>query len=139
MEPSPITPPPSVPQKKGLGTGAKVGIGCGGLVLLVIIAFVIMGLIAAPKLKQLAEDAQKNPTRTTASLMVSASGGAMEMVAEDDAKLRYTVKDKKSGALTTIYWNETKKSAEIVQGDFSAIPTSGAVSPLPAAPESDKP
>ncbi len=113
---------PAPIQKKGLSTGAKVGIGCGGLVLVIIIGFVVAAAVFAPKLKKFAEDAQKNPARATASMMVSASGGNMEMVAEDDANKRYTVKEKKSGSLTTIYWSEKKHAPEVVPGDFSAIP-----------------
>ncbi len=123
--PSAVAPPPN----KGLGTGAKIGIGCGAIVLLAIIGFVIITLIFAPKLKQFGEDAQKNPTRTTAELMVSASFGAFEMVAQDDVNKRYTVKEKKSGSLTTIYWDEKTKTAKTIAGDFSAIPADAASPP----------
>ena len=85
-----------------------------------IIAVVILG----PKAKKFAEDAQKNPTRATATMMVSMSGGKIEMAAEDDANLRYTVKETKSGTLTTIYWDEKTKAAKVIPGDFSAIPAS---------------
>jgi hypothetical protein len=74
------------------------------------------------KLKKFAEDAQKNPTRATAKMMVNVSAGAIEMVAEDDANKRYTVKETKTGKMTTIYWSEKKNAPEVVEGDFSAIP-----------------
>lgn len=139
--PPPHTSPPSSPApKKGLGTGAKIGIGCAGIIVLVIIGFVIVGLMFGPKMKQFAEDAQKNPTRATATMMVST--GAMEMVAEDDANKRYTVKDKKSGTLTTIYWSAKKNAPEVIPGDFSAIPPdSTTATPDPgngAVPEAEK-
>lgn len=114
---------PSSAQKKGLGTPAKIGIGCGAVVILAIIGVVVTAVMFGGKLKQFTEEAKKNPTRATATTMVSASFGHLEMVAEDDANKRYTVKDKKSGALTTVYWNEKKQAAEVVNGDFSAIPT----------------
>ncbi len=125
--PSPPLPPSnfapsSPPPKKGLGTGAKIGIGCGGIVLLVIIGLIVVSVMFGDKFQKFAEDAQKNPTRATATLMVSASGGKLEMVAEDDANKRYTVKETKSGDLTTIYWDEDKKAAKVIPGDFSAIP-----------------
>ncbi len=124
--------PPSTPApKNGLGTGAKIGIGCAAIIGLVIIGFVIVGIMFGPKMKQFAEEAQKNPTRATATMMVST--GAMEMVAEDDVNKRYTVKDKKSGGLTTIYWNEKKSAPEVIPGDFSAIPAD----PATAAPGPD--
>ena len=115
------------PVKKGLGTAAKIGIGCGGLILLIIVGFVVAGIVLGPKLKKFAEDAQQNPTRATATMMVTASGGTMEMVVEDDANKRYTIKEKKTGKLTTVYWDEKTNAPEVIAGDFSAI-SSGAPS-----------
>jgi hypothetical protein len=127
--------PPATP-KKGLGTGAMIGIGCGAIVLLAIIAAVIGTVMLGGKLKNFADEAQKNPTRAAASMMVKLSGGTKEMVAEDDANKRYTIKDTKTGELTTIYWSEKTNKAETIQGDFSAIPVEPPASALPApAPE----
>ncbi|MEO5716851.1 MAG: hypothetical protein ABIT37_25450 [Luteolibacter sp.] len=128
----PVTSPSAPTPKKGLGTGAKIGIGCGGLVLLVIVGIIIAVVMGAGKLKNFAEEAQKNPTRATATMMVSASMGNMEMVAEDDANKRYTVKEKKSGTMTTIYWSAKKNAPEVIPGDFSAIPAETAT-PAPDA------
>jgi hypothetical protein len=122
------TPPPSAAQvppsapKKGLGTGAKIGIGCGAVALLAIIIFVIGTVMLGGKLKEFAKEAQENPTRAAATMMVKASVGTMEMVAEDDANKRYTVRETKTGKLTTIYWNEKTNAPEVIEGDFSAIP-----------------
>jgi hypothetical protein len=128
------TPPPL--QKKGLGPLAWVGIGCGGIVVLVIIAFVVFGVLFGGKIKQFAEDAQKNPARATATTIVTMSAGQLEMVAEDDANKRYTIREKQSGKLTTIYWSERKKAPEVIPGDFSAIPPdSGAASEPVPVPE----
>ena len=124
-----MSPPPQKP-KKGLGTGAKIGIGCGAIVLLVIIGFGIMAVMFGGKVKDFVDEAQKNPTRATATMMVNASGGAMELVAEDDENKRYTVKEVKTGTLTTIYWDAKRNAPVSVPGDFSAIPTAP-----PAAPE----
>ncbi len=63
--------------------------------------------------------------------MVTVSGGKLEMAAEDDANKRYTVREKQSGALTTIYWNEKKKAPDVIQGDFSAIPADAGAAPAP--------
>jgi hypothetical protein len=133
-----MSPPSSPTPKKGLGTGAKVGIGCAGLVGLIIIGFIVVGIMFGPKMKKFAEDAQKNPTRATADMMVST--GAMEMVTEDDVNKRYTVKDKK-GTLTTIYWNAKKNAPEVIPGDFSAIPPDTTTAPgtdSEPAPAADK-
>jgi hypothetical protein len=117
--PHQYTPPTT---KKGLGTGAKVGIGCGVIVILAIIGLIIGGMILGPKATKFLEDAQKNPTRLTANAMVAVSGGKMKMIAEDDVKQRYTVKDETSGVLMTFYWDEQAKTPKTVTGDFSAIP-----------------
>ena len=114
------TPPPL--EKKGLGALAWIGIGCGGIIALGIIVFVVLGFAYGGKIKQFAEDVQKNPTRTMATTMVTMSAGEIEMVKEDDANKRYTVKEKSNGKLTTIYWSERKKTPEVVQGDFSDDP-----------------
>ena len=110
------------PQKKGLGVLAWLGIGCGGIVVLGIIGVGVFTWMFGGNIKHLVEDAQKNPTRAIATVMVSASVGQIEMAAEDDAHLRYTVKEKQSGKLTTIYWSAKNKAPEVIAGDFSAIP-----------------
>jgi hypothetical protein len=109
-----------------------IGIGCGGLVVLIVIVVIIAGVVLAPKMKKFAADAQTNPTRATATMMVSVSGGKMELSAEDDANKRYTVKDTRTGTLTTIYWDEKTKAAKVIQGDFSAIPAAPAEPETPA-------
>lgn len=128
----------STPQKKGLGPLAWVGIGCGGIVVLGIIGFVIFGMMFGGKIKQFAEDAQKNPAKATASLMVSASAGQIEMVAEDDENKRYTVKEKQGGKQTTFYWDAKKNSLGQVDGDFSSIPADSAPDSAPV-PVPDSP
>lgn len=114
-----------------MGTGAKVGIGCGVIVLLAIIALVIAGVFFGGKLKEYGEEAQKNPTRAAASLMVNMSGGQFKMVAEDDVNKRYTVKGP-DGSLMTVYWDEATKAPITIPGDFSAIPVAPSI---PAPPE----
>jgi hypothetical protein len=110
--------PSTPPQKKGLGPLAWVGIGCGSLVLIGIIVMVVIGFMA----KDFVAEAQKNPTRAAVSVAVKFSGGQLELVAEDDVNKRYTLKDKKTGALTTIYWDAQKNEPVTIPGDFSAIP-----------------
>ena len=119
---------PGVP-KKGLGTGAKIGIGCGAIVLRGIIASVFGPVLLGGKLKNFAEEAQKNPPRATAAMMVKASVGNIEMVAEDDVNKRYTVKETKTGKLTTIFWNEKTKAPEVIEGDF--VCRANVLTPLP--------
>lgn len=136
-QPPPAYQPPQA-AKKGLGTGAKIGIGCGALALLAIIGLIIAGVMMGGKMKDFTKDIEKNPTRGVATLMVKMSMGTMEMVAEDDANKRYTVKTKADGSLTTIYWSEKKKAPEVIAGDFSAIPVESAAPEAPAVPEAGK-
>jgi hypothetical protein len=124
---------PVPPQKKGLGVFAWLGIGCGALIFILVIVGVIGFFFLGPRFKQFAEDAQKDPTRTTATTMVSVSMGQIEMVKEDQANKRYTVRQKGTGQLTTIYWDAKLKKPMVVQGDFSAIPAD-AISPSTPAP-----
>ena len=129
--------PPPVPQKKGLGPLAWVGIGCGSLIVIGIIVFVASVFVFGPKVKKFAEDAQKNPTRAMATTTVSVSVGQMEMIAEDDANKRYTIRTKSDGTHTTVYWSEKKHVPETVEGDFSAIPADAGAAGEPApAPQS---
>ena len=124
------TPPPAA-QKKGLGPLAWIGIGCGGIIVLGIIALILVSVWGAGQAKQIAE----NPTKWTATLMTKVPG--FEMVEQDDAGKRYTVKETKTGKLTTIYWNEKTQKPETVVGDFSAIPA-GVSEPAPAPPSEEK-
>lgn len=112
------------PPKKGLGPLAWLGIGCGGIIVLGIVAVVIFVTMKARKFAE-------NPTRATATTMVTVSVGLIEMVKEDDANKRYTVRAKENGKLTTIYWDEKKQAPAVVEGDFSAIPTGETVLPPP--------
>jgi hypothetical protein len=100
-------------QKKGLGPVAWISIGCGGIIVLGIIAVVIVGLVFGKKFAD-------NPTKATASIIVTSGVG--EMVAEDDVQKRYTIKEKKSGKLMTFYWSKKSNGPAQVDGDFSAIP-----------------
>jgi DNA-binding transcriptional MerR regulator len=128
---NPPPPPPQLPgQKKGLSGLAWFGIGCGGLVLLAIVAFIVAGVFFGGKLKEFTKEAQKNPTRTAASVVVSMGVG--EMVAEDDANKRYTVREKQTGKLTTYYWDAKTNSPKSVDGDFSAIPAEAREPKAPA-------
>jgi hypothetical protein len=131
MDPS--TPPP---QKKGLGVLAWLGLGCGGLILLLVIVFAVIAMKFGPQAKQFLADAQKNPTRLAATTAVKFGQGQIEMVAEDDVNKRYTLREKANGKLTTIYWDAKQQKPVTIEGDFSAIP---ADANPPATPEGSPP
>jgi hypothetical protein len=127
---------PVPPQKKGLGGLAWLGIGCGALLVIIAVVVIGAGVFFGPKLKKFAEEAQKNPTRMAASTAVTVSAGTLEMAAEDDVNKRYTIREKRTGKLTTFYWNAKKNAPESVEGDFSAIPAD-ANPPAEPAPKSE--
>lgn len=132
------SPPPQ--QKQGLGPLAWIGIGCAGIIVLAVLAFAGVMFMYGDRIRQFAADVQRNPTGTMATTMVSVSRGKLELVAQDDANKRYTVREKATGKLTTIYWDAKKKTAELVPGDFSAIPSDAAPTtkpPEPAPPGGD--
>ena len=128
----------TTPQKQGLGPLAWIGIGCGGLIALIVIGFVVITFMYGGKIKEFVKDAEKDPTRATAMMMVGVSAGQIEMLAEDEAGRRYTVREKATGKLTTIYWSEKKQAPETIAGDFSAIPAIPGEPnspPVPAPPQ----
>ena len=123
------------PQKKGLGPLAWIGIGCGGIIVIAVIGVIVFSLIFGGKIKQFAEDAQKNPTFAAANMMVTVSAGQIEFVEKDDENKRYTVREKANGKLTTIYWNPKTNLPEVITGDFTAIPAATPAEPPAPAPQ----
>jgi hypothetical protein len=85
-------------------------------------------------MKDFAAEAQTNPTKATANAMVNMTGGQFEIVKADDANKRYTVRQKSTGQLTTIYWDAKQNKPVTVVGDFSAIPADANPAPAPATP-----
>ena len=91
--------PPGSQQKKGLSPLAWIGIGCGVLVLVVLIGMVGIGLFARHALKKAGistEMMQKNPTEAAARIYV-ASNPDLEMVKVDSDAGTFTVRNKKTG------------------------------------------
>ena len=67
-------------------------------------------------------NAQGEQARSVAELMISQSEGKFEMAAEDDDNMRYTLREKGTGTLTTIYFDKKKNAPSAIPGGFSAIP-----------------
>lgn len=92
---------PAVPPKKGTSPLVWILIGCGGLI--VIGTIVIGGVFwwGAHKLKNYAEEANKNPAIFTAKMIVAASP-ELEVVSEDQEKGTLTVRNTKTGEVITM-------------------------------------
>jgi hypothetical protein len=116
----PISPPPGAPPqtpaKKGLGPLGWILIGCGGLV--------VIGMIAAGAcfyvVKKQAEKFEKNPALAAAELAVRVNPDT-EVVSKDEEKGTLTIKNTKTGEVGTfsaedlkngrISWKSDKGSA----------------------------
>lgn len=97
-----------VTEKKGLGTLAWIGIGCG---LLIVIAFVVMsaGLWFGGKMvKNVVEELEENPAKTIAKGIVMANPD-LEMVETDDNEGTITVRVKETGEVATFDYSQIKE------------------------------
>lgn len=118
-------------------TGTKISIGCGLLVLIILIIGLVGGVylkkmytnITGGNLQQFDEQMKKDPTYGMAKIAAKLGGG--DIVAEDHVNKRYTLKDKNGKFTTTIYWDETTKTTKTINGDFSAVPTTPGITPTP--------
>jgi hypothetical protein len=104
-----MTPPPpqlpDVPKKKGLPPLAWAGIGCGGLVLLAVLAGALLVGTCAKKSIEMASKFSANPAKAAAENMVKAHPG-LEMISEDDASGQMTIRLKNNGETVTLGYGE---------------------------------
>lgn len=111
-DPSVHTPPPppagATPKKKGLSPLAWVGIGCGGLLLLAIIAFVIAGAIGLSWLGGKAKEFEDNPAMASAKMMVRMNP-ELELVEADDEAGTLTIRNKETGEVMTVGLDEIEE------------------------------
>ena len=116
-------PPPSGPggpnpvgpatKKKGLSPLAWIGIGCGGILLLGLIAFVIGGIWVAGKAKDVAKDFHDNPGSAgmSAAKAFVKLNPEWELVDSDDDAGTLTIRDKKTGEETTVDFQDVKEGS----------------------------
>ena len=105
-EPSYQTPPPPPPPtgpapKKGLSPLAWVGIGCGAIVVLGLIAMAVAVTMGVSWLGGKAKEFEENPAMATAKLMVAANP-EIELVEADDDAGTITVRNKETGEVLTV-------------------------------------
>ncbi len=98
--------------KKGLSPLAWVGIGCGGIAVLGLIALVGGGIFLGNKVKEGIAEAGDNPERFAAEMVVKFNPD-MEMVESNDEEGKMTIKMKKTGEIHTFSY------ADIKDGKFS--------------------
>lgn len=102
--------PPVPPKKKGLPALAWVGIGCGVIVLLVVIGLVALGGYAVHKVKQAGFDPElwkKNPAAAAAKI-VTTMNPDVEVVSTDNDSQTITLRNKKTGKTITVDLQDVK-------------------------------
>jgi hypothetical protein len=102
------------PPKKGMGPLAWVGIGCGVIIVICVIALGALGFFVKKKVEQYKD----NPTMAAAELAVRANPD-LELVSSDPKAGSMTVKDKKTGEVTTF------KADDLANGKFSITTKDG--------------
>lgn len=129
MEQPPALPPTphTQPVKKGIPAIGWVGIGCGGLLLLVIIAITIGFSMFAGKIKEFTD----NPEKAGAEMMVSLNPD-LEMISQDEEKGEMTIKTKEGKKFTLSYediaagkismTDEDGATIQIGSADLSKVP-----------------
>ncbi|MBS3818034.1 hypothetical protein KGY73_00800 [bacterium] len=103
------------PDKKGLGTGKKVAIGCGVVavvgIIIIVVAVISGGLFLSKKAKEAGIDTEllrKNPALATAKMVV-ASNPELELVNVDEKSGTLTVNNKKTGETLTADFKDIQK------------------------------
>jgi hypothetical protein len=86
-----------------MGPLAWIGIGCGALVLIGVVAAMVIGFMAKRQLDKFEE----NPAMAAATLAVKLNPD-LELVSSDPEKNTLTIKDKKTGKVTTLNAEDIK-------------------------------
>ena len=125
--PAQPTPPPppgaptQPPVKKGLGPLGWVLIGCGGIILIGFLVLGALGWFAKKKIDQFAE----NPTFNAAKLVVQMNP-ELELVSADEKTGTLTIKNKKTGEVTTLSAEDAKEGRWTFKNDKGETATLGA-------------
>ncbi|MBD3413184.1 MAG: hypothetical protein GF421_01980, partial [Candidatus Aminicenantes bacterium] len=116
------------PEKKGMGTGPKIAIGCGvvAVVGIIIIAVVVIsgGVFLSKKAKEAGIDAdllKKNPALAAAKVAIAANP-ELELVNVDEDSRTMTVRNKETGEKLKIDFEDIEKgriSFETEEGEMT--------------------
>jgi len=121
MSTYPPVPPaaPAYPPPKKSGALKWILIGVGGFFVIVVVCMVGLGLFVVHKAKQAGLDPdliKKNPSLAVAKMAVTANPN-LEVVSTDDGKQEITIRDKQSGKVTTMSFEEAKKGKFVFKED----------------------
>ena len=131
--PVPPPVPPVAPPKKS-NVFKWVLIGVGACFMLFVIAVVGLGLFVAHKAKQAGLDPdliKRSPALAAAKLMVAANPD-VEMVTADEGKQEMTVRDKKSGKVYTMSFEDAKNGKFTMKEDGKTTLTVGGKAKVPS-------
>ncbi len=128
MNPPPSSTPGTAVVKKGMPPLAWVGIGCGGIILLIVIGMAVVGAMAYKGVKA----AMANPAKASAQLILSTNKD-LEKVSENDKTGEMTVRVKSTGEEVTLKYDDLAKGRFTVKdkdgnvsqfgmGDLSKVP-----------------
>jgi len=110
--------PNSGAPKKGLSGWAWAGIGCGSVLLIGVIAFVLMVSYCNKKVTAWSNDMQANPERKTAEMVIGIHPEYSVVSSNDDTK-QMTIKEDKTGKETTFSYKD------IADGKFEMTTSTG--------------
>jgi len=103
--------------KKGLPVWAWFGIGCAGLLVLVLVVVFALGFFAVRKVKEVAGDIENSsPEMVAARLMIKAQPD-IEEVSEDADAGTITIREKKSGKEITVNLKELSEGHFVFDTD----------------------
>lgn len=111
MPPQPepqMMPPQMPPAKKGTSPIVWILAGCGGILLIGAIVVSLVLWWGARKIKDFAEEAQKNPAIATAKILIAANP-ELEVVGEDPDKGTLTIRNTKTGEIITMNAEDIKE------------------------------
>jgi hypothetical protein len=118
MTENPATPPPPPAPQKGIPALAWVGIGCGGILIVAIIAVSRLVGWCKRTVGDISEF-QKNPEKAAAELMVRMNPD-LEKISQDDTKGEMTIRTKDGREMTMRY-------KDIAEGKFTVTDGEGNV------------
>jgi hypothetical protein len=116
--------PGAAPEKQGMSTLAKVGIGCGVLLVLAIIVGGILGRVVCSKAKEFAEDYKENPAHAMAKA-ITATNPDLEIVETDDDAGTVTIRNEKTGEQVTVDFDDIKEGKLKIVTDEGEFAISG--------------
>lgn len=114
------TTPPATAKKKGLSPLAWVGIGCGAILLIGVIAFALLIGWGAKKAGDMAREFEDNPAMAAAKLMVRANP-ELELVEADDEAGTITVRNKETGEVLTVDLEDIEEGRISFESDGETV------------------